>query len=423
MDNGAEFCLGSERKEAEWNTHFDLLNAGVYSYNPHFDVRKNLIERTHLSDDQEYFVPRAFAMHDEKSFLDEASYYNYHWNALRPHSGIEMNGCTPLDKLKSCGIVAADRILLFPTLILENHIGWIRQVTDLIRFQKDFLSVDHTSTEALLGLRMDYKNSIYAQNVLTQYQIFNVEENVENKKDGTLVTKIDRATENFARRAFFAAFPGIGFCGEEFDETESQNEYRIILDPVDGTNALISNDPRVGINLAVQKHSELVTAIVANTATGQVCYAQGNEPTRLIQLPQLLISAAARVLPDPRDKLLGKTRVLTRFRGNDSFMEKTLFRLWNEKKNNHVVSPAGSAALNFIDAAKGLYTYVHEWVTPSKTHDLTGKKLVDNAGGKVIDLDGNLIELAGHEGVFIAGVNEKEIEMLREIMNNERIEE
>jgi len=169
MDNGAEFYSGSKRKEVEWNAHFNLMNAEVYSYNPHFDVKKNLIEQTHLSDDQEFFVPRAFAMHDEKSFLYEASYYNYHWNALRPHSGIGMNGCTPLDKLKSCGVSAADRILLFPTLILENHIGSIRQVTELVRFQKDFLATDHTSEKDILTLNNDYKNSIYAQNVLTQY--------------------------------------------------------------------------------------------------------------------------------------------------------------------------------------------------------------------------------------------------------------
>ena len=172
MDNGYEFCLGSEKKEAEWNSHFNLINAEVYSYNPHFDVRKNLIERSHLSDDQEFFVPRAYAMNDESSFLAEAAQYNYYWNALRPHSGKHMDGCTPLEKLKNCGVSAPERILLFPTLLLDKHIGIVRQMSDFIRFEKDFCNTNLSSQKEFAELKYRFKNYEYAQNVLTQYLIY-----------------------------------------------------------------------------------------------------------------------------------------------------------------------------------------------------------------------------------------------------------
>ena len=291
---------------------------------------------------------------------------------------------------------------------------------------REKLCGEHTLTNEnllSLSLRVTLEIMHVVQNAQRNPQIFNEEENVQDKSDGSPVTKIDRAAEDLARKAFYATFPGIGFYGEEFEDRESQNEYRVILDPVDGTNALISNDPRVGVNLAIQKNKELVLAIVANTATGQICYSIDNDPTRLIQLPQLLMPSSVRILPDPHDKLPKKTRVLTRFRGSNSPVERTLYKMWNRNQIEHLVSPAGSAALNFIDVAKGLYTYVHEWFYPSGIYDLTGKKLVENAGGKVIDLEGDPIKLEGHKGVFIAGTDENEIKILREAIKEAVVRE
>jgi len=177
MDNGFEFCRGSEKKEAEWNSYFALLGTQVYSYNPHFDVRKNLIERSHLSDDQEFFVPRCFAMNDEISFLKEASKYSYYWNSERPHSGIGMNGDTPLNKLEKEGILYPERILLFPTLLLDKHISKIRETTDLIRFERDFSylnSLDSSCQKNLYDLKYRFRSCKNAQNVLTQYLLLKI---------------------------------------------------------------------------------------------------------------------------------------------------------------------------------------------------------------------------------------------------------
>src|SRR5258708_25983516 len=58
MDNGLEFCLGSQKKEDEWNRILAGLNASVYQYDPNFDIRKNLIERSHRTDDEALFIPR-----------------------------------------------------------------------------------------------------------------------------------------------------------------------------------------------------------------------------------------------------------------------------------------------------------------------------------------------------------------------------
>ena len=136
-DNGSEFFSGSEKKKAEWNKLLNILDAEIYSYNPGFDVRKNLIERSHRTDDEEFFVPRGQFINDKKSFMIEAKGYSEYFNNLRYHSGIEMHDMTPIEKIKSCGIYHADRLLQFPTMILEDSIGVIKKYTEIIRITSE----------------------------------------------------------------------------------------------------------------------------------------------------------------------------------------------------------------------------------------------------------------------------------------------
>ena len=95
FDNGTEFCSGSERKEMDWNRIVLTMNARIYSYEPRFDIRKNLIERSHLSDDEELYISRGVFMKTKKDFTREVTDYAWYWNTKRPHSGIGMADKTP----------------------------------------------------------------------------------------------------------------------------------------------------------------------------------------------------------------------------------------------------------------------------------------------------------------------------------------
>ncbi len=179
-DNGCEFFSGSERKKAEWNEFLEILNAEIYSYEPGFDIRKNLIERSHRTDDEEFFAPRGIFINDKKSFMIEAKGYTEYYNAFRPHSGIEMHDMTPLEKIKSCGIHNTDKLMEFPTMILEDTIGEIKKATEILRVNKalDRYRLKSTSTpflfdqKFLADLKYTYKSffTSNAQNVLTYYQ-------------------------------------------------------------------------------------------------------------------------------------------------------------------------------------------------------------------------------------------------------------
>ena len=179
MDNGSEFCLGSETKLQTWNQSLALLNAKVWAYNPNWDVRKNLIERSHRTDDEEFFVPKGPMIRDKQSFLDEAKRYFLYFNATRSHTGIGMNKRTPIEKLRSNGIHNAERLLQFPIMILEDSIGTIKKNTEIVQ------AVSSMKLKLDKGEKLDQKkitdigttfanffSQPHAQNVLTYYLYF-----------------------------------------------------------------------------------------------------------------------------------------------------------------------------------------------------------------------------------------------------------
>jgi hypothetical protein len=135
FDNGQEFCGRSKRKEEEWNNILTNVHAGIYSYNPGFDIRKNLIERSHLTDDEELYIPRGKYMGSKDTFMKEAGEYLYYWNYQRPHRGIGMNSRTPYEVLQQSRLVGAEKLLAFPVLILEDVLEALRQCTLPVEFE------------------------------------------------------------------------------------------------------------------------------------------------------------------------------------------------------------------------------------------------------------------------------------------------
>lgn len=182
-DDGAEFCLGSNKKEKRWNDILRPLNASFYSYDGKRDVRKNLIERSHRTDDYEFFVPRGEFIEDKQSFLREASSYSLYFNAQRTHTGRGMEKRTPLGVLCDSKVFGAEKLLEFPVMIIEDNIELLREHTDWLLFLHEVENVlgEGQSPKEIDPKEMfDLKNQFEffngfwanedAQNVLTYYQ-------------------------------------------------------------------------------------------------------------------------------------------------------------------------------------------------------------------------------------------------------------
>ena len=175
-DNGVEFCSGSPLKLSNWNSLLNILNAKAYAYNPHWDVRKNLIERSHRNDDDEWLIPRGGFMEDERSFLKEAADYWYYLNFERPHSGKGMNDRTPFEVLENSGLLGVNQLMKFPVLILDRQIDALRKCTEPLLFEHDVKLAETKRQGVLLDpktlLDISSKYGFFipnAQKVLTYY--------------------------------------------------------------------------------------------------------------------------------------------------------------------------------------------------------------------------------------------------------------
>lgn len=78
------------------------------------------------------------------------------------------------------------------------------------------------------------------------------------KKDGTMVSAADHGSEKRILRMLRKSFPQDAILSEESGETAGTSGYRWIIDPLDGTHNFLAGIPIFGILLALQKKSETI---------------------------------------------------------------------------------------------------------------------------------------------------------------------
>jgi hypothetical protein len=175
MDQGNEFCRGSERKLKKWNKTLALIDAEAYQYHLNNDIRKNLIERSHKTDDNEFYIPRADAFLDKKSFLQEAAGYYHYFNFLRPHSGVAMNNRTPYEIIQEANFIMPERLMKFPVMLLEKNIHTLRKTTDFLLFNSELREQkqEKVTPKKIVDIsqKYDFFKPRTAQNVLTYYHM------------------------------------------------------------------------------------------------------------------------------------------------------------------------------------------------------------------------------------------------------------
>ena len=141
MDMGGEFYSGSKRKQKKWNEHFSKYNAYVYDTEG-AKWKQNLVERSHRTDDEEFYCPRGDYINTKTEFFLEAQFWIIYFNN-RSHGGIDMNGLSPKQKLKRLGIINADKICNFPCLILDDFFKPFQSFFNIKISQKNLQDKSH----------------------------------------------------------------------------------------------------------------------------------------------------------------------------------------------------------------------------------------------------------------------------------------
>lgn len=148
FDGGSEFCSMSKIKTGTWNDELKSCGVQVGDHGGS-KWKQNLVERTHRTDDEEFYCPRGEKINTKQIFIIEGQKWIIYYNN-RSNDGIGMNGLSPVEKLKTLGVYNAEDLCRFPCLILDDCYQHLFQTFHVSRYQ-------------------NILNQI-SQNVLTHYQ-------------------------------------------------------------------------------------------------------------------------------------------------------------------------------------------------------------------------------------------------------------
>ena len=118
VDNGEEFGGKSWLKVADLRKLISGFGCRlIQNHKGHAEENAHL-ERSHRTDDEEFYIPRVLRIKSEENLLDEALGYLYYYNTLREHSSLDYQ--TPFAYLKQQAPRIDDTIRYVPPILLDK---------------------------------------------------------------------------------------------------------------------------------------------------------------------------------------------------------------------------------------------------------------------------------------------------------------
>lgn len=223
-----------------------------------------------------------------------------------------------------------------------------------------------------------------------------------------LVTEIDRASERLIHTVLHRATPTFGFLGEEQGERYARTTSRWIVDPLDGTNNFVHGLPLFGVSIGLEHHGKLVVGVVYDPIRRELFIATKGGGCTL---------NGARVHVSPT-KTIAHSLLSTGF--SSQFLTRTQpYLRWFKafQRQSHGVRRIGSTVLSLAWVACGRLEGFYErdlwpWDVAA------GMVLVQEAGGRVSNLDGGLASVA--DGRLVASNGRIHREMLHILSSSGR---
>ncbi|MBN2366669.1 MAG: inositol monophosphatase [Calditrichaeota bacterium] len=100
---------------------------------------------------------------------------------------------------------------------------------------------------------------------------------VDEKARNDFVTKIDHESERIIVDTILSHFPSHMILAEEGTSRVSENEYRWIIDPLDGTKNFIQDVPVFSISIALEKNGDILLGIVYDPVHDEMFAAEKGE--------------------------------------------------------------------------------------------------------------------------------------------------
>lgn len=197
-------------------------------------------------------------------------------------------------------------------------------------------------------------------------------------QETNLVTEIDKKSEQIIIKRIKKKYPHHDFLGEEYGATETQSEYRWIIDPLDGTTNYTHGLRIFSVTIGLEYKGEIVLGVIYDPNLDELFTAEkgkgawlNKKRIKVSKTTKLIESLVVTGFPyDVRDNL-------------DNIAEH--FR--NFLKESQAVRRLGSAALDLAYVAAGRFDGF--WEVKLNPWDMAaGVLLVTEAGGKRTDFRG-----------------------------------
>lgn len=119
VDWGEEFGGKSRQKITDLRKLLKPLGATIHQNHKGQSQENGFVERSHRTDDEEFYVPRLQTIKTNNQFFLEALNWEWYYNTKRDHTGEGMNS-TPYRKLQKLYPWIPKDICAFPPLLLDN---------------------------------------------------------------------------------------------------------------------------------------------------------------------------------------------------------------------------------------------------------------------------------------------------------------
>ncbi len=126
--------------------------------------------------------------------------------------------------------------------------------------------------------------SIQAGKIAMDYKARLSTVQVDRKSEKEIVTEADVAVEKYLVEQIKQTYPYHSILGEE-SGTHAGNEYRWVIDPIDGTTSFVHDQPFFSNSIALEKNSELVLAAVNIPVLGELFMAERSKGATLNEKP------------------------------------------------------------------------------------------------------------------------------------------
>jgi myo-inositol-1(or 4)-monophosphatase len=221
---------------------------------------------------------------------------------------------------------------------------------------------------------------------------FGTEHAITYKGEVDFVTEIDEEAEQVIGKELLGTFPSHGMLAEEGGELTGEVDARWIVDPLDGTINYAHGLPIFCVSVALERAGEMVLGVVYDPIREETFVAErgrgatlNGEPINVSNTDELIRALIATGFPHDRAEMPEALELFGSFAATTQGMRRL-----------------GSAALDLCYVASGrIDGYYERGIWP---WDLAaGIVILEEAGGKLTDYRGGVLDLDGREIVASNG--------------------